>query len=497
MRRGELDLDAVEHGIEFDTEPLLDPIAGSGDLDLFQSDRSGKCLRQHRRIGAPLDEVGQLGVGHQTAHAELLPLQEAPVGEMSRPVNRLPVQTLLEIAQVIDRNDPAHPAATHFGAGSDCLAEGGLLRSRVLKHLDYLQITAIGQRENAVLGAEARVKTAVTELIAQEFAEPFRLRLQSLGADSEGQMIDMHDHIVAAAWPVREIEASGGLFPAQPQVPYAPNMDNVTTSTGAPPPVGLSSSSVYPESTAAAFALASRLGFTGVEVMVGMDPVSADSDALAELSDYHQMPVTAVHAPTLLLTQRVWGPDPWEKLERSAQAAQALGAGVVVVHPPFRWQRSYAASFTEGIRDLERRTGLVFAVENMYPWRGPAGGEVRAYAPTWDAALLDCDHLALDFSHAAIARQSALALVHDWGERLRHVHLTDGTYGPTDQHLLPGEGDQNPAAVLAGLAASAFDGQVVVEVSTRGMNRAERTVALAKTLAFAREHLTRPQPPVG
>lgn len=259
--------------------------------------------------------------------------------------------------------------------------------------------------------------------------------------------------------------------------------------------VVLSSSSVYPESTAAAFALAARLGYDGVEIMVGTDAVSADVDALAELSTYHQVPVTAIHAPTLLLTQRVWGTDPWGKLEKAGEAAARLGAGVVVVHPPFRWQRNYAAVFTDGIRRLEVTTGLTYAVENMYPWRGPGGGEVRAYAPSWDSSLLDCDHLTLDLSHAAIARRRSLDLVRDWGERLAHVHLTDGTDGPADQHLLLGEGDQDPGAVIEELARSGYSGQLVAEVSTRGMTRQERSAALGRTVAFIRDHLTTTERP--
>jgi len=253
--------------------------------------------------------------------------------------------------------------------------------------------------------------------------------------------------------------------------------------------VVLSSSSVYPEPTSAAFVMASRLAYDGVEIMVGMDSISADVDALVELSAYHQVPVRAVHAPTLLLTQAVWGTDPWEKLKRAGEAALRLGADVVVVHPPFRWQRSYAAEFTTGIRRLAAETGLIFAVENMYPWRGPGGGEIRAYAPSWDSALLDCDHLTLDLSHASIARLSSLALVHQWGERLAHVHLTDGLGGASDEHLVPGDGDQNAADVLAALTASGFLGQVVAEVSTRGLNQDQRTATLTRTLTFARRHL--------
>lgn len=256
-----------------------------------------------------------------------------------------------------------------------------------------------------------------------------------------------------------------------------------------PPKVLLSTSSVYPETTAAGFTLASRLGYDGIEIMVGVDPTSADVDAVERLRDYHELPVGAVHAPTLLLTRRVWGTDPWEKLDRAAMAAHQLGAPVVVVHPPFRWQRSYAAEFTAGIRRLEEATGLIFAVENMYPWRGPGGAEARAYAPSWDCAALDVDHLTLDLSHAATARQSSPDLVLDWGERLSHVHLTDGNNGAVDEHLIPGTGGQQADLVLAELVQSRYSGAIALEVGTRGLSRAERTSALARSLAFTREHL--------
>lgn len=272
-----------------------------------------------------------------------------------------------------------------------------------------------------------------------------------------------------------------------------PTIDVVTHTPGTPL-ISLSTSSVYPESSSRAFAVARELGFDAVEVMVGVDPTSTDVNALLRLRDYYEIPVASIHAPTLLLTHRTWGPDPWDKLERSGQAAARLGASVVVAHPPFRWQRSYAAAFTAGIRQLHHTTGVVFAVENMFPWRGPRGAEVRAYAPSWDPSELDLDHLTLDMSHAATARQNSLDLVESWGDRLAHLHLTDGLNGVSDLHLLPGAGNQRAEEVLVELARRGYTGQIVLEVKTNSTESAShRLQQLADALEFARTHSRLPQ----
>lgn len=257
------------------------------------------------------------------------------------------------------------------------------------------------------------------------------------------------------------------------------------------PQVLLSTASVYPESTASGFELAARLGYDGVELMVGIDPVAADIGAVEKLAEYHQVNVRAVHAPVLLVTQNTWGSDPWEKLERSADAARRLSADIVVVHPPFRWQKDYAAGFVAGIRRLIETTGITFAVENMYPWRTPGGG-FQAYLPNWDPTELDYDHLTLDLSHASTARQQALDYVHAWGPRLAHVHLTDGLGSLKDEHLLPGEGDQQAWDVVAELGRTRFRGHIVLEINSRKAGAREaREAMLADCLAGIRTHLAR------
>ena len=252
--------------------------------------------------------------------------------------------------------------------------------------------------------------------------------------------------------------------------------------------VALSTSSVYPDPPAAAFDAAARLGYDAVEVMVALDETSQDAGALRHLADYHEVPVCAVHAPTLLLTQRVWGTDPWDKLERSAAMAAEVGASVVVVHPPFRWQRDYAQGFVEGIAALEERTGVDFAVENMYPWRA-SRREMHVYAPHWDPADLGYAHTTLDVSHAATAQVDCLQLARRLQSSLRHLHLTDGSGSAKDEHLVPGRGSQPVAQLLQHLSGAGFAGHLVVEINTRRSGgRAGRDRDLVEALDFTRRH---------
>jgi len=255
----------------------------------------------------------------------------------------------------------------------------------------------------------------------------------------------------------------------------------------------LSTSSVFPEPTSAAFQLGAALGYDGIEVMVWTDAVSQDGGALKGLTRHYGIPVQSVHAPCLLLTQRVWSSDPWERLRRSALLAEELGAPVVVVHPPFTWQREYARNFAAGLKRLSEQYPRVrFAVENMFPVR-TVGREIVPYQPGWDPTTTGFDAYTLDLSHCAAARTDALALADAMGANLAHVHLGDGTGEGRDEHLVPGRGEQPCAQLLRSLAGRGFTGSVALEVNTRKAgSRGEREADLAESLRFARQHLAAP-----
>lgn len=273
-----------------------------------------------------------------------------------------------------------------------------------------------------------------------------------------------------------------GLAPesdAGPQVP--PSADQIR--------VTLSSAAVYPSRAPHAFELAADLGYDGVEVMVWSDKHTQSAESLRTLSADYGVAVTSIHAPSLVLSQRVWGSQPGPKLERAVDLAQDVGARTVVVHPPFRWQPRYAARFVEHVRELTQTSGVRIAVENMFPWRW-RNREYNGYLPGWDPARRDYEHVTLDLSHAAVARQDAMELLHSMRDRISHLHLADGARSSMDQHLVPGRGSQPCAQVLHELARSDWDGDVVVEVQTRKAPSAEHVRAdLAASLDFARTHL--------
>lgn len=253
-------------------------------------------------------------------------------------------------------------------------------------------------------------------------------------------------------------------------------------------PVGLSTSSVFPAGVEEAFRLAHELGYDGMEVMVSYPKDSQDPELLRAYSERYELPILSLHAPTLFFLQGLWGRDAWVKIERTIEIAKELGVPTVVAHPPFRWQGKYAHGFVEGVAALEEEHCIAIAVENMYPWRLGVR-ELLNYFPDHDPTDEEYAHVTVDLSHAATAGDDALEMIERLGDRLTHLHLTDGSGRTTkDEHLPPGEGNQPCAEVLRRLANRGWEGSVLLEVTTSS-NAEVRERTLRQSLAFARHHL--------
>jgi sugar phosphate isomerase/epimerase len=234
----------------------------------------------------------------------------------------------------------------------------------------------------------------------------------------------------------------------------------------ASPPLLFSSAAFFARPLSWTFRLAAECGYRGVEVMVTKDPDSQDPVRIRALADEFGLTVGAMHAPCLLLTRKVWGTDPIGKIDRSVEAAADAGIPVVVVHPPYRWQRAFRRWLIEDLPSLEERTGIAVAVENMFPVR-VAGRDVTFHSNQDLEQLEGLPHLVLDTSHAAVAKHDPIEVRKLFGERLRHVHLSDNAGKGWDSHLPPGEGVLDLDAFLEDLVTSDYDGAVSLEVDLR------------------------------
>jgi sugar phosphate isomerase/epimerase len=75
------------------------------------------------------------------------------------------------------------------------------------------------------------------------------------------------------------------------------------------------------------------------------------------------------------------------------------------------------------------------------------------------------------------------------GDRLRHVHMTDGSGSAKDEHLVPGHGTQPCGPFLELLATRGFEGHIVLEINTRKSGSREvREADLLESLAFSKLH---------
>lgn len=212
------------------------------------------------------------------------------------------------------------------------------------------------------------------------------------------------------------------------------------------------------------FALMAECGFTGAEVMVTKDPASQDPAQMQRLARQHGLRIGALHAPALLLTRRVWGTDPVGKIDHAIEVAERAEIPLVVTHPPYRWQHGYRRWLEEELPDLESRTGVTVAIENMFPIH--VGSRPLTFHANQDLDDLEgLPHLVLDTSHAAVARHDPREVRRRFGHRLRHVHLSDNAGKGWDSHLPPGEGTLDLDGFLDDLVADGYEGCVSLEVN--------------------------------
>jgi sugar phosphate isomerase/epimerase len=254
------------------------------------------------------------------------------------------------------------------------------------------------------------------------------------------------------------------------------------------PAVACSTISVFSRPLEQAFALVAETGFDGVEVMVTSDPDTQDAARIRGLSEDHELPVVAVHAPFLLMSRRVWGRDPVGKIERAVEVALRVAAPVVVVHPPYRWQSAYRRWLDEHASPAAKAWGVRIAVENMFPLRLRGRSVARFHARQTLEDLERFEAVTLDTSHLAVAGLDPVEAIDRMGERLAHVHLSNNAGRGWDSHSPLDEGVLDLGHVLETLATRGYRAAVSLEIDLRNHINDER--GLRRVLTESRELCT-------
>ncbi|MEX0834925.1 MAG: sugar phosphate isomerase/epimerase [Nitriliruptor sp.] len=208
-----------------------------------------------------------------------------------------------------------------------------------------------------------------------------------------------------------------------------------------------------------ALGVIAEAGYDGAELMVTQDPATQDAERVRHASTQEGIPVPVVHGPFLLLTRRVFGTDLVQKAQRSIELAGALDADVMIVHPPFRWQRDFHRYLLEEGNTDAAAVGTRIGVENLYPV-SVVGRPVRFHRYTLAEHLEPFDHVVLDTSHFGVAEADICHAYELLRQRAVHLHVSDNRGGGRDSHAPLGHGMLPLARFLHLVAADAAAGAV-------------------------------------
>jgi sugar phosphate isomerase/epimerase len=235
-----------------------------------------------------------------------------------------------------------------------------------------------------------------------------------------------------------------------------------------------------------AFRRVAEAGFDAVEVMVTQDPATQDAHRLRALSEEFGVSIESIHGPFLLITRSVWGAEPLGKIYRSVQLAEEVGAQLVVVHPPYRWQVRYRRWVEHSLAEFSARTGVTVAVENMFPLRVAGEKGLTFHAGQELEELEEVPYLVLDTSHAAVSGVDIRDFFSRFRDQLQHVHLSNNAGRGWDSHLPVYEAGVLPLTDFLGdLVREGFAGSIALELDLRPWMRDPD--ALREVLVRSRE----------
>lgn len=240
--------------------------------------------------------------------------------------------------------------------------------------------------------------------------------------------------------------------------------------------LGISSGALYPTPTEDVPAIASRLGFTDLEIML-QTAGEYDAEFITDLRsrcDGHGCDVHAVHVwnefHPVINAYRRRAEEGRAMFSRAIAAAAMLDAKVVVWHGPKRpdgdtdeGRAAFLAAAVEFGRACAS-VGMSLAIENVSWCALPTTRAVSAFARQLEDADPDgAVGFVFDPFQAVEAKQNPFMMLAAMGTRIHDVHLSDHRENdPAMRHLPPGEGDL-PWPALVRAIAHVYRGPMMLE----------------------------------
>ena len=246
------------------------------------------------------------------------------------------------------------------------------------------------------------------------------------------------------------------------------------------------------------FAMASEVGFDGVELVINQEFQRVNSRRLVR--DLAQtLPILSIHSPFLPLDG--WG-NQIDSLKRCVELAVDCGVGLINFHPPSwlgleigYWRWLYR------IHDFQKEIGqgqVALTLENM-PWTGKY--QINSYILSETQKMIEFLqernlYLTFDCTHMGSGKANFINdfyLFYNSG-RIRNIHFSD--YGHGRQHLLPGHGILPLTRFLNHLRNTAYNETLTLELSPYEFPRGEQIIieSLKEILSYLRRETAKATP---
>ena len=266
---------------------------------------------------------------------------------------------------------------------------------------------------------------------------------------------------------------------------------------------GVSSMFFHEYTTQEIFSYVSKAGLDGIEYWLEtphfwLRDLPAD-EVIAAGKICPGITTLTVHTPVLDLNPCSINPDvagiSVEWAVRSLAMAQALGGGILTVHPgrrtakrpPGDADRARFDHYLSALREAALKDTVTVAMENLEP-----AVNALICTPERMREVLDSEpwlKFTLDTSHAlAASEETVMEYIDLCGDRLAHVHLSRAAGGRLHLPL-----DRSPlmARILASLRDHHYRGALILEIEDLNfphpLSAEEKCTVLARDLAFMRE----------